>query len=78
MKEFFSVQQKILTNYKGHLDQQQAAVFGINPVELIAGNFPLRQKRLVETWAELHQEELQKDWERLQSGKLPEPIEPLH
>ncbi len=58
--------------------QKQATVFSINPVELIAGNFPLRQKRLVEAWAELHQEELQKDWERLQSGKLPEPIEPLH
>lgn len=57
--------------------QKQAAVFGINPVELIAGNIPLKQKRLAEAWAELHQEELQKDWERLQSGKLPEPIEPL-
>ncbi len=57
--------------------QLQAAVFSINPVELIAGNIPLRQKRLVEAWAELHQEELQRDWERLQSGKLPEPIEPL-
>lgn len=52
-------------------------VFSINTVGLIAENFPLRQKRLVEDWAELHQEELQKDWDRLQSGKLPEPIEPL-
>ena len=57
--------------------QKQAAVFGINPVEPLAGNLPLRQKRLVEAWAELHQEELQNDWDRLQSGKLPEPIEPL-
>lgn len=58
--------------------QKEAAVFAINPVELIAGSFPLRQKRLVEAWAELHVEELKKDWERLQSGRLPEPIEPLH
>lgn len=57
--------------------QKQAAAFGIYPIKLLGGNFPLRQKRLVEAWAELHQEELQKDWERLQSGKLPEPIDPL-
>ncbi len=35
------------------------------------------QQKVSEAWGELHQEELQKHWERLQSGKLPEPIEPL-
>ena len=41
------------------------AVFGVNPVELIAGSLPRRQTRLVEAWAELHQTELLTDWERL-------------
>ena len=46
-------------------------------VELIAGELPQRQRRLVEAWAELHQEELTADWRRLQEGRRPEPIEPL-
>jgi hypothetical protein len=57
--------------------QNEAAVFGITPVELMAGSLPRRQQRLVEAWAELHQEELQNDWELLQAGRLPEPIAPL-
>lgn len=38
--------------------QNFAAVYGIDPIELINGDLPTRQKRLVEAWAELHQEEL--------------------
>ena len=57
--------------------QEEVAVYGINPVELITGSLPRRQQRLVEAWAELHQEELKKDWSLLQVGKLPKSIEPL-
>ena len=57
--------------------QNDVAVFGVNPVELIAGSLPRRQTRLVEAWAELHQTELLTDWERLQNGRLPIPIDPL-
>lgn len=57
--------------------QEHVAVFGIDSVELLAGSFPRRQQRLVEAWAELHQQELLQDWERLQSGQHPLPIEPL-
>ena len=48
-----------------------------DPVELIAGELPRRQQRLVEAWAELHQEELLADWARLQAGQTPLPIDPL-
>jgi hypothetical protein len=41
------------------------------------GALPTRQRRLVEAWAELHQQELLIDWERLQSGRTTLPIEPL-
>ena len=57
--------------------QNDSAVFSIEPVELIAGDFPQRQLRLVEAWAELHQEELTRDWDLLQAGRRPLPIDPL-
>ena len=57
--------------------QDEAAAFSISPVELIAGTFPQRQRRLVEAWAELHQDELLTDWHLLHSGKTASPIEPL-
>jgi len=57
--------------------QDEVGVFGIDPVELIAGSLPVRQRRFVEAWAELHQAELTRDWQRLQQGRKAEPIEPL-
>jgi hypothetical protein len=45
--------------------------------EIIVGNLPRRQLRLVQAWAELHADELAADW-RLAVGKKPlHPIEPL-
>ncbi len=38
--------------------QDYAAVYGIDPIELLGGDLPRRQQRLVEAWAELHQAEL--------------------
>lgn len=57
--------------------QEYVAVVGIDPAEIISGSLPRRQQRLVEAWAELHQQELQEDWNRLQAGRRPFPIEPL-
>jgi hypothetical protein len=57
--------------------QNEQAVFSLDPIELIAGSFPKRQRRLIEAWAELHQAELTADWNRLQAGQLPLAIEPL-
>jgi len=53
------------------------AVYGLDPIELLAGSLPRRQARLVEAWAELHQLELVADWGRLQAGSQPLPIDPL-
>lgn len=57
--------------------QENTAVFSIDPVELVAGIFPKKQQRLVEAWAELHKNEILEDWQLLQNGILPNPIEPL-
>jgi len=57
--------------------QEHVAVYGIEPVEMLAGTLPKRQQRLVEAWAELHQAELIADWDRLQTGHKALPIAPL-
>ena len=57
--------------------QDSVAVYALEQIELLAGELPQRQQRLVEAWAELHQQELQEDWQRLQSGQLPNKIDPL-
>jgi hypothetical protein len=57
--------------------QNEVAVFNIDPIEQIAGSLPIRQKRFVEAWAELHQDELQRDWILLQQGQVPAKIHPL-
>jgi len=57
--------------------QDRVGIFTIDPVELTAGELPTRQRRLVEAWAELHQAELQNDWDLLQSGRKALPIVPL-
>lgn len=58
--------------------QEDVGIFGLDPIEPIAGSLPRRQRRLVEAWAELHQDELLENWDRLQSGRPPAKIEPLH
>ena len=58
-------------------DKIKAPVFSISPVALIIGFLPVRQQRLVEAWAELHQEELLADWQLLEAGRKPAPITPL-
>jgi hypothetical protein len=57
--------------------QNHAAVYGIDRIELISGELPTREKRLCEAWAELHQDELAENWNRLQNGQLPIKIAPL-
>ena len=57
--------------------QNAAAVFAIDSVECIGGSLPRTQQRLVEAWAEIHREELQRDWNLLQSGQSPFKIDPL-
>lgn len=57
--------------------QDDVAIFSLDPIELIAGDIPRRQRRLIEAWAELHQDELLADWALLQAGQPPLPIDSL-
>lgn len=53
------------------------AVIGIADGALIAGQLPMTALRLVREWSSLRKSELERDWERVLGGELPEPIDPL-
>ncbi len=57
--------------------QDTKGVFDINKCEIIEGDIPPKQIKLIEAWAELHKEELLADWELAQSNDLPFKIDPL-
>ena len=45
--------------------------------EVLAGELPRKQLRLVQAWIELHRDELQADWELAVAGETPYKITPL-
>ena len=45
--------------------------------EVLAGELPLKQLRLVQAWVELHRDELMADWELSVSNESPYKIAPL-
>lgn len=45
--------------------------------DVLAGELPRKQLRLVQAWIELHRDELMADWELARSGELPYKIAPL-
>lgn len=59
------------------LYQGKSAVYRIDTAEMIGGYLPLRQRRLVEAWVELHRDELMANWERLQHDEPAIRIAPL-
>lgn len=57
--------------------QQHVAAFSFDSVDLMVGELPVRQRRLVEAWAEIHRDELVANWTQLQSGGVRRSIDPL-
>ncbi len=53
-----------------------SAAFAIDTLEVIKGSLPPRIKGLVVEWAEMHKQELKKNWELLKKDKF-NKIEPL-
>lgn len=53
------------------------ASISIDDGEILAGNLPRKQLRLVQAWIELHREEIRADWELAASGQVPYKIAPL-
>jgi hypothetical protein len=46
-------------------------------LELLAGDLPRRELRVVLAWAELHAAELQENWRRARAGETLLEVEPL-
>ena len=57
--------------------QETKATVNIESCEVIIGNLPNRQKKLILAWTEIHREELLADWRLCQNGEKPFSIEPL-
>ncbi len=53
------------------------ASINIDTAEIIAGDFPKRQLRLVQAWIEIHRDELIADWDLAVEGEQIFKIEPL-
>lgn len=54
-----------------------SATIDIRSCDVLRGDLPRKQLRLVLAWTELHQEELLADWELVMKGEPPFRIEPL-
>ena len=53
------------------------ASIDINTGEILDGEIPQRQLRLVQAWIEIHRDELIADWALAVEGNAPFKIEPL-
>ncbi len=77
IRMYFEVDQKHHSPHIHAYYQDSMAIYNIETIERIAGSLPRRQQRFVEAWAELHQQELIENWDRLQKGHAPLKIDPL-
>ncbi len=57
--------------------QGTKAIFSIEKSEMMEGNLPNKQKKLVSAWMEIHHDELVADWELAVTGEQPYKIDPL-
>ena len=53
------------------------ATFTIEPPDLLVGELPRHQLRLVLAWAELHREEIMENWRLVQNDETPRLIDGL-
>lgn len=57
--------------------QGKKASVAIEDGQLLAGDFPPRQLRMVQVWIDIHRDELMADWELAVAGEEPFRISPL-
>ena len=56
---------------------EHKATVDIRTCEMLEGDLPKKQMKLVLAWAELHQEELIANWKLVMNGEDPFKIDPL-
>ena len=57
--------------------QDATAIFDIRSGDLIEGNLPRKQVRLIQAWAEIYRDELLADWNLASNNDEPFKIDPL-
>jgi len=65
---------------KPHIHARYAefkAAIDIQTTEVLDGEIPTRQLRLIQAWIEIHRDELLADWTLAVEGNTPFKIEPL-
>lgn len=73
----------LIDNTQHHLPHIHAkyaefeASISIDEGEVLAGELPRKQLRLVQAWIELHRDELMADWDLAAGGENPYKIDPL-
>ena len=77
------VQMFVLDNKQHNLPRihiryaEHRAVFEIPSGNLLEGNLPTRQMKLVQAWIALHEDDLVADWTLAVNGEAPFKIDPL-
>lgn len=76
---------KIFINWNDHLPPHFHATYGgkeilvsINDIEILEGELPSKQQKMVLGWAAFHQSELEEDWELAAQKQELFPIAPLN
>ena len=54
-----------------------ASTFSLKTGEIVDGEIPNRQRKLVEAWIVIHKEDLMADWDLCMNGEQPFKIDPL-
>jgi len=72
-----SHQKSILLSHFHAYYQDLKATININTCEIIEGNLPPKQNKLVIAWAELHKDDLLANWDIARNGEVPFKIDPL-
>jgi len=69
-------QQHNLPHIHAKYSESEASI-SITDGEILAGELPRKQLRLVQAWIELHRDELLADWDLALNGEKPYKIAPL-
>jgi hypothetical protein len=76
IRMYFSPGEHNPPHFHAYYNEYKAS-FSLESLEIIDGELPRKQKRLVLAWAELHIDELKADWNLATNGEPVFKIDPL-
>ncbi len=76
IRMYFSPEEHNPPHFHAYYNEYRAS-FSIDSIEIIEGELPRKQKRLVQAWAELHIDELRANWQLAMNQETLYKINPL-